>query len=107
MKARTNEEWLAALKAEGDVQTAALSDLRIYLLRAARYALCRRHDTVRQLAATHIDQLAEDAVQVALSALLGHMEDFRGESRFTTWAYNFAVNAAMVAARRERWGRVS
>jgi hypothetical protein len=29
-----------------------------------------------------------------------------GESRFTTWAYAFAANIALVAARRERWARV-
>ena len=34
-------------------------------------------------------------------------DDFRGESRFTTWAYSFAVHATLIASRRERWGRVS
>jgi RNA polymerase sigma-70 factor, ECF subfamily len=106
MKARTNAEWLIALKAEGEPQTAALSDLRSYLLRAVRYALYRSQNTVRQLSPIDIEHLAEDAVQDAVSALLAHLDDFRGESRFTTWAYNFAVNAALVAARRERWGRV-
>jgi RNA polymerase sigma-70 factor (ECF subfamily) len=106
MKARTNAEWLIALKSEGEPQTAALLDLRSYLLRAARYALHRNLNTVRQLAPVDVEHLAEDAVQDALSALLAHLDSFRGESRFTTWAYNFAVNAALVAARRERWGRV-
>jgi RNA polymerase sigma-70 factor (ECF subfamily) len=35
-----------------------------------------------------------------------HLDTFRGESRFTTWVYAVAVNAALVAARRERWKRV-
>jgi RNA polymerase sigma-70 factor, ECF subfamily len=105
MKARTNAEWLVALKADGAPQTAALSDLRAYLLRASRYALSRNRNAL-QLAPTDIDQLAEDSAQDALSSLLDHLHEFRGESRFTTWAYKFAIYAALVAARRERWGRV-
>lgn len=106
MTSRTNAEWLTALKSDGHAQTAALSELRAYLLRAARYALSRKRSTLRDSAPTDIGQLAEDCAQEALSALLGHLDEFRGESQFTTWAYKFAVNAALVAARRERWGRV-
>jgi RNA polymerase sigma-70 factor, ECF subfamily len=105
MKARTTAEWLAALKADGAPQTAALSDLRAYLLRASRYALSRSRNALR-LAPRDMDQLAEDSAQDALSSLLEHLHEFRGESQFTTWAYKFAINAALVAARRERWGRV-
>ena len=106
MKARTNAEWLIALKSDGHAQATALSDLRVYLLRAALYALYRRRGTLRDFAPTDIKQLAEDCAQDALSAILKHLDQFRGDSRFTTWAYKFAVNAALVAARRERWGRV-
>ncbi len=105
MNARTNAEWLVALKADGAPQTAALSDLRAYLLRASRYALSRNRNA-RHLAPTDMNELAEDSAQDALSALVEHLHEFRGESRFTTWAYKFAINAALVAARRERWGRV-
>jgi RNA polymerase sigma-70 factor (ECF subfamily) len=106
MKARTNAEWLIALNADGDTQAAALSELRAYLVRAASYALRRDRTSLPHLAPTDIGQLAEDSVQDALSTLLRHLPEFRGESRFTTWAYKFAVNAALVAARRERWARV-
>jgi RNA polymerase sigma-70 factor, ECF subfamily len=106
MKARTNAEWLIALKSDGHAQAAALSDLRAYLIRAALYALYRRRSTLRDSAPSDIEQLAEDCAQDALSAVLEHLDQFRGDSRFTTWVYKFAVNAALVAARRERWGRV-
>ena len=106
MKTRTNEEWLRALKSDGDRQMAALSDLRAYLLRAARYTLQRKRSTVRQLASTDIEQLAEDCAQEAVPAVLSQLDAFRGDSRFTTWAYKFAVNAALSAARRERWGQL-
>ena len=106
MKTRTNAEWLIALKSDGHAQAAALSDLRAYLMRAALYALYRCRSTLRDSAPTDIQQLAEDCAQDALSAVLEHLDQFRGESRFTTWVYKFAVNAALVAARRERWARV-
>src|ERR671924_1808440 len=106
MKTRTNAEWLIALKSDGHAQAAALSDLRAYLMRAALYALYRCRSTLRDSAPTDIQQLAEDCAQDALSAVLEHLDQFRGDSRFTTWVYKFAVNAALVAARRERWARV-
>jgi RNA polymerase sigma-70 factor (ECF subfamily) len=54
-----------------------------------------------------LDALAEDCAQEALSAIVQRLHDFRGESRFTTWAYAFAINVALTAARRERWASVS
>ena len=107
MKTRTNEEWLRALKSDGELQTAALSDLRAYLVRAATYTLHRKRNTLHELASTDLAQLAEDCAQEAVPAILARLDTFRGESRFTTWAYTFAVNAALIAARRERWGRIS
>jgi RNA polymerase sigma-70 factor (ECF subfamily) len=106
MKTRTNEEWLMALTSDGEAQTTALSDLRAYLLRAARYTLYQRRNTPQRPAPSEIEYLAEDCAQDAVSTIVAHLHQFRGDSQFTTWAYKFAVNAALVAARRERWGRV-
>jgi hypothetical protein len=55
MKTRTNEGWLRELKSDGELQTAALSDLRAYLVRAALYALQRRRNALQKLtsAGTH------------------------------------------------------
>jgi len=103
MNARTNAEWLNALTGSGEPLNLALSDLRRYLVRAAAYAL-RRLGRGRS---ADTDPLAEDSAQDALSALLQRLHEFRGDSRFTTWAYKFAVHAALVAARRERWSRLS
>jgi len=102
---RTNVEWLRDLTAGGDAQAVALEELRAYLVRAARFALRRSH--LGQDRPGEIDQLAEDCAQDALLAVLARLDDFRGESRFTTWAYKFAVNTALVAARREGWRHVS
>gem|GEM_PF-4726432 len=40
-------------------------------------------------------QIAEDCTQHALIAVINQLSDFRGESKFTTWAYKFAVNIAL------------
>jgi hypothetical protein len=50
---------------------------------------------------------AEDCAHDALLAVLAHLGDFRGESKFTTWVYQFGVNIARTRARQERWKHVS
>ena len=103
MRRRTNAEWKVALEGDGDEQAVALTDLRTYLLRAALFTLQRARHYVGHLQSSALGELAEDCAQEALMAILQRLHDFRGESQFTTWAYAFAVNTALVAARRERW----
>lgn len=90
----------------GAEQADAITDLRAYVLRAALYSLRRTRGNLGRLAPTEINQLAEDCAQEALLAILQHLGEFRGESRFTTWVYSFAINIALTAARREGWQRV-
>lgn len=106
-KTRTNEEWLHELSAGGAVEQAAVVDLRDLLLRAALYFFSRNLTDFRGLGPDEIRQQAEDCAQDALMAVLNHLSDFRGDSRFTTWAYKFAINIALVAARHERWKGIS
>lgn len=104
---RTNQEWLQDLNAGGSRQEAAIADLRDLLLRAALYFFSRNPGDLQRLDRDEIVQRAEDCAQDALIAVLDHLPDFRGDSKFTTWAYKFAINKAMMAARRERWKGVS
>ena len=104
---RTNQEWLHDLKASGATQEAAIADLRDLLLRAALYFFSRNVGDFRGMDREEITQRAEDCAQDALMAVLDHLSDFRGDSKFSTWAYKFAINTAMMAARRERWKGVS
>jgi RNA polymerase sigma-70 factor (ECF subfamily) len=103
---RSNAEWLSALRSSGAEQADAITELRAYVLRAALYSLRRSRGNLGRLAPTEVNQLAEDCAQDALLAILQRLDDFRGDSRFTTWAYSFAVNTALVAARREGWKSV-
>jgi RNA polymerase sigma-70 factor, ECF subfamily len=104
---RTNDEWLYDLRASGVSQEAAIADLRNLLLRAVLFFFSRNLDDFRGLARDEILQLAEDCAQEALIAVMNHISDFRGDSKFTTWAYKFAVNKALMAARHERWKGIS
>jgi RNA polymerase sigma-70 factor, ECF subfamily len=107
MKQRTNTEWLHDLKAQGPEQQAAIHDLREYLLRAVLYFFSQNPGDLRHLARAEIEQVAEDLAQDALLTILNHLDEFRGESKFTTWAYRFAINMSLVEARRQRWKNVS
>lgn len=106
VKPRSNTEWLSALRSIGSEHAAALAELRAYLVRAAMYVLHRHRINAEHFTSAQIAQFAEDCAQEALLGILQRLETFRGESRFTTWAYSFAVYAALVAARRERWKHV-
>ena len=88
-------------------QENAIADLQNILLRAVLYFFNRNAGDLSGLARDEALQLAEDCAQEALIAVLNHLSDFRGDSKFTTWAYKFAINIALMAARRARWKDVS
>ena len=104
---RTNEQWLQGLSANGNAQETAISDLRDLLLRAVLFFFSRNMRDFERLRREEVLQLAEDCAQDALIAVMKHLSEFRGDSKFTTWAYKFAVNIALVACRRQRWKGVS
>jgi RNA polymerase sigma-70 factor, ECF subfamily len=103
---RSNAEWFAALQGGGGEQETALAELRTHLLRAALFTLQRARHHVGHLGPSALGQLAEDCAQDSMTAILRRLGTFRGDSHFTTWAYTFGVNTALVAARRERWASV-
>lgn len=103
----TNEDWLHDLQAGGEVQENAIAELRNILLRAVLYFFNRNLNDLGGLARDEILQLAEDCAQGALISIMNHLSDFRGDSKFTTWVYKFAINTALMTARRERWKGVS
>jgi RNA polymerase sigma-70 factor, ECF subfamily len=100
---RTNEEWLTELRADDTKQEAAIADLRNLLLRTVLFMFNRNRGELATLARDEILRSAEDCAQEALIAILNHLDDFRGDSKFTTWAYKFAVNVSLTMARKERW----
>lgn len=104
---RTNEEWVESLSGRDGQQSEAITDLRDLLLRAALYTSVSHMGDLRDMNDHDRLALAEDCAQDALQAVLGKLADFRGESRFTTWAYKFGVNIALTRIRQERWKSIS
>ena len=104
---RTNEEWLHALQTPGPEQTQALEELRDYLLRAVYVYLSRHRSDLTHFDRDEIQQLAEDWAQEALLTILAKLDTFRGDSRFTTWAYRVVINLAASELRRRRWANLS
>lgn len=99
----TAPDWPAALTASGPARDEALAALRDLLLRAARFELGRRRAQLWHLGAQDLEDLAEQSADDALVAVLAKLGTFRGQSRFTTWAYKFALLEASVKARRRAW----
>jgi RNA polymerase sigma-70 factor (ECF subfamily) len=94
--------WLHDLHAEGAVREQAVARLHALLLRAARFETGRRRASHPHLRGD-LDDIAQEAADDALLAVLSRLDDFRGLSRFTTWAYKFALYLASVTVRRRAW----
>jgi RNA polymerase sigma-70 factor (ECF subfamily) len=103
--ARADEsgEWLDALRADGAVRDDALARLHELLLKAARFEVGRRRAALAHVRGEELEDIANQAADDALMALLGKLDDYRGASRFTTWAYKFALLEAGVRLRRRAW----
>jgi RNA polymerase sigma-70 factor (ECF subfamily) len=97
VKERSNDEWLAALR--GPNSDEALAELRVVLVRGLRVALGGQ--------ANRVESSVEDFAQEALIKILGNLDSFRGECRFTTWAQKICVRTAFAEMRRSRWRDVS
>jgi RNA polymerase sigma-70 factor (ECF subfamily) len=95
--------WLAALRADGPVHDRAVARLHELLMRGARYELGRRRAALSHVRGEELEDIATQAADDALMAVLRKLDDFRGASRFTTWAYKFALLEAGVRLRRRAW----
>ncbi len=80
-----------------------MAQLRELLLRASRFEVFRRRGMLPQLSPGELDELADEAASDAAMSVLRRLDDFRGESRFETWAYKFALLEAAVKVRRYAW----
>jgi RNA polymerase sigma-70 factor (ECF subfamily) len=95
-----SQELLQALKSSGRAYDEACARLHELLLRAARFEAARHR---RGLTGAEADMIATEAADDALLAVLRRLDDFRGLSKFTTWAYKFALYEAAVKVRKHAW----
>ena len=98
-----SEAWVRQLSSVGHEREDAIERLHALLLRGARFEMGRRQARAAATGSGGFDDLAVQAADDALVAILRKLHTFRGESRFTTWAYKFALLEAAVKARRRPW----
>ena len=98
-----SEAWLRALRAAGGERDRAIERLHALLVRAARFEAGRRRGALAHVRGEELDDIAMQAADDALMSVLRRLDDFRGASRFTTWAYKFALLEAAVKLRRRAW----
>jgi RNA polymerase sigma-70 factor (ECF subfamily) len=95
---RDNDAWVRALATDGPDSEAAQRDLRIVIVVSLRRALASRGVG---------ETLCEDVAQEALVRVRERLSDFRGESRFTTWALAIATRIAFDELRHKHWKDIS
>jgi len=95
-------EWLRVLADTGPRREPALARLHEMLLRIARGEVRRRGPRLK-LTGPELDDLAYQAAADALIAITGKLGQFRGESRFTTWAYKFVIFEVSAKIGRHFW----
>ncbi len=98
-----NARWLVDLRSHGRQREECISRLHGLLLRAARFEAARRRPSLVDVGINELDDLATQAADDALVAILARLDVFRGASRFTTWAYKFAIYETSVKLRRRAW----
>jgi RNA polymerase sigma-70 factor, ECF subfamily len=100
---RVSQAWVARLGCPGAERDAAVVELHGLLLRTARFEIDRRRVAFSHLGRADLDDLAWQSADDALVSILRRLGDFRGDSRFTTWACKFAILEAGVKVRRHAW----
>jgi RNA polymerase sigma-70 factor (ECF subfamily) len=98
-----SQDLLRRLGSRGSERDEAVGELHVLLLKAARFEIGRRSAGLPHLRGGDLDDLAQQSADDALVAVLDKLSEFRGESRFTTWAYKFALLEAAVKLRRRAW----
>jgi RNA polymerase sigma-70 factor (ECF subfamily) len=94
--------WLRRLGAGGTERWEAQRELHARLVRIA-LAEVRRRPSGTPVTGPELDDIAHQAATDAMLAILAKLTSFRGESRFTTWAYRFVILEVSSKLGRHYW----
>jgi RNA polymerase sigma-70 factor, ECF subfamily len=94
--------WLHRLAAGGGDRREAERELHARLVRIA-LAEVRRRSASTPVTGQELDDVAHQAAADAMLAILAKLGDFRGESRFMTWAYRFVILEVSSKLGRHYW----
>jgi RNA polymerase sigma-70 factor (ECF subfamily) len=94
--------WLRRLGAEGGERQAAERELHARLIGIA-LAEVRRRQSGTPVMGPELDDVAHQAADDAMLAILAKLGNFRGESQFITWAYRFVILEVPAKLGRHYW----
>jgi RNA polymerase sigma-70 factor (ECF subfamily) len=97
-----SQAWLTGLGASGPAHERCVGALQLLLLRVARYEVSRRAGALR-LHGPELEDIAQQASDDAVMAVRVKAPGFRGDSRFTTWAYKFVMFEVSTKMARHFW----
>jgi RNA polymerase sigma-70 factor (ECF subfamily) len=100
---RESRGWMEALRGSGVERSLALERLHDLLLRAAHAEASRRGHLYPEIHGVELDDICRQAAADAVIAVTAKLDGYRGASRFTTWAYAFALLEVSVKLRRHAW----
>jgi RNA polymerase sigma-70 factor (ECF subfamily) len=96
-------DWVTALHSTGAEQAVALRELHAVMVRAAGHQVWRMRSALPDPSPSSVDIIVNQATDEAMTALLAKLHTFQGRSRFTTWAFKFAILQAATEVRRVQW----
>jgi RNA polymerase sigma-70 factor, ECF subfamily len=100
-----SQRWLDELREGHERREHTIAKLHGILLRGAVHELNRRRGQLARIAGPEFDDLAHQAADDALLSILAKLDEFKGLSRFTTWAYKFVILAISNKVSRHAWQR--
>jgi RNA polymerase sigma-70 factor, ECF subfamily len=83
----------------------AVATLHEALQRATRHELRRRRGQLAWVSGPEFDDIAQQCADDAVVNVIARAGEFRGLSRFTTWAYKFAIFEVSNKVARHAWRR--
>jgi RNA polymerase sigma-70 factor (ECF subfamily) len=102
----TSRQWVDQLRVGHPRRDENVGNLHDVLRRVALSELSRRRYQLRySVCGPEFDDLAQQAANDALVTVLDRLDEFRGLSRFTTWAYKFVVFEVSAKVARHAWRR--
>ena len=100
-----SRQWVEELRVGHPRHHQTVARLHDVLHRVAVYELSRRRHQLRSIRGPEFDDLAQQAADDALVNVLDRLDEFRGLSRFTTWAYTFVMFEVSAKVARHAWRR--
>ena len=100
-----SRRWVEQLHRDHTRHERAVASLHDLLRRAALHELRRRRAQLPALAGPELEDVAQQCADDALVSILARIDDFKGLSRFTTWAYKFAIFEVSSKLARHAWQR--